>query len=129
LRLLVILKEFMDEYRALSFPTGVTIMAEPTTCELKQTRQRIEATNADLSGSTFTDVNLTGAAFNDVKLTGATITNASLSGAQIEDANLSGLQIKQANLTGAAMTECTMTGMTIDGILVTDLIAAYRKEK
>ena len=69
-----------------------------STCELKQTHQRIDAANANLSGSTFTDVNLGGSTFNDVKLTGATITNTSLSEARIEDANLSGIQIKQANL-------------------------------
>jgi uncharacterized protein YjbI with pentapeptide repeats len=44
-------------------------MAESPLCELEQTRQRIEAKKANLSGSTFTGVNLAGAAFNDVKLT------------------------------------------------------------
>jgi uncharacterized protein YjbI with pentapeptide repeats len=103
-------------------------MAEQPTCELKETRQRIEARKTNLSGSTFTDVNLAGAAFNDVELTEATIVNACLGEARIEDANLSGLQVEQVNLTRAAITECTMPGMTIDGVLVTDLVTAYRRE-
>ena len=41
--------------------------------KLTHTKQRIEALDADLSGSTFTDVNLTGAKFNDVNLTDAAV--------------------------------------------------------
>jgi len=94
--------------------------------ELQETRQPIDATDADLSGSIFTNVSLAGAAFNDVKLTGASIRNACLSGARIEDANLSETRISQANLTRVAITDCATDGMTIDGILLSDLITAYR---
>jgi uncharacterized protein YjbI with pentapeptide repeats len=74
--------------------------------KLEHTKQCIEATDADLSGSTFTNVKLARAAFDDVDLTGVTIHNA----------NLSGLQISDANLTGASL----------NGILLSDLLAAYR---
>ena len=59
--------------------------------EIHHTRQKINANDADLSGSSFTNVNLSGAAFNNVKLTGASIDNACLSKMRIEGANLSDL--------------------------------------
>jgi len=40
--------------------------------------------------------------------------------------NLSGLKIRQANLQGADIAECRIDGVKINGILLTDLLAAYR---
>jgi uncharacterized protein YjbI with pentapeptide repeats len=93
---------------------------------LNQVRRRIEATDADMSESTFTNVSLAGAEFHDVNLTRATIQNADLSGSKVRDVNLSSVRITQANLTGASIAECLTEGMTINGIAVTDLMAAYR---
>lgn len=62
--------------------------------------------NMNLAGAAFRDVNLRGALFDDVALTGATIRNACLGGVDIADANLE--------------------GMRIDGVLVSDLFAAWR---
>jgi len=73
--------------------------------KLNHCRQQIEALDADLSGSIF----------NDVNFAGTSITNA----------NLSNLRITDANLTGAIFEDCNTTGMTINGILVSDLQAAY----
>jgi uncharacterized protein YjbI with pentapeptide repeats len=84
--------------------------------KLDRMKQRVEATDTDMSGSTFTDVNLSGAKLNDVNLTGAII----------DDANLSGLRISNANLTGVSIVESLTEGMTIDGIAVSDLMATYR---
>jgi len=78
---------------------------EPAT-KLEGTRQRLEATDADMSGSTFTDVNL--------------------SGATIQNANLAQLRISNADLRGVSIVESQTDGMTINGILVADLLAAYR---
>jgi hypothetical protein len=39
---------------------------------------------------------------------------------------LAGLKIVKANLAGASIMQDRMEGMTIDGILVSDLMAAYR---
>jgi uncharacterized protein YjbI with pentapeptide repeats len=64
----------------------------------------IEATRANLSGSTFTK--LAGSRWNNV--------------------NLSGLRITDANLSHASIAESCTEGMTIDGIAVADLMAAYR---
>ncbi len=91
-------------------------MPTDQTLKLDHSTQRIEATDTNLSGSTFTDVNLTDAAFTDVNLSNTTIS----------DANLSGLQIRNANLRNASIADSLTDGMTINGIPVTDLLAAYR---
>lgn len=44
----------------------------------------------------------------------------------VQNAKLSGLVIRQADLTGASIVESMTDGMTIDGISVADLMAAYR---
>ena len=57
---------------------------------------------------------------------GAAIEDANLSGWKVHDVNLSGLKITQANLQGASIRDSRIDGMTINGILVTDLLAAYQ---
>jgi uncharacterized protein YjbI with pentapeptide repeats len=78
--------------------------------------QAIVATNADLSGSQF----------QNVRLRDVAVRNADLSRAVFEDVNLGGLQLTNADLRGAALTDCALDGMTIDGVAVTDMLAAYR---
>jgi len=52
-----------------------------------------------------------------------------LSAATLDDVNLSGLQIGDANLRGASIVDSMTDGMTIDGVAVEDLMAAYRSSK
>jgi uncharacterized protein YjbI with pentapeptide repeats len=101
-------------------------METEKTIKLERIKQRVEAKDVDLSGSIFTDANLTGAAFTDVNLAGATINDVNLAGATIDNANLSGLRISQADLRGASIVESLTDGMTIDGITVANLLAAYQ---
>jgi len=77
--------------------------------KLNHCRQQIEALDADLSGSIF----------NDVNFAGTSITNA----------NLSNLRITDANLTGAIFEDCNTTGMTINGIALSELLAAYQASR
>jgi uncharacterized protein YjbI with pentapeptide repeats len=49
-----------------------------------------------------------------------------LAGATIQNANLTGIHIGNADLRGASIAESTMKGMTIDGIDVAELFAAYK---
>jgi uncharacterized protein YjbI with pentapeptide repeats len=72
---------------------------------------------ARLTGSSFTDVCLGEARFDDVNLGGASFHNINLAGARFDDVNLSRASITNANL----------EGMTIDGVLVTELLAAWRR--
>jgi uncharacterized protein YjbI with pentapeptide repeats len=94
-------------------------MEQEKVTRFEDTTQQIEAVDADLSGSTFTDVNLTNAKFGDVNLAGATIHNA----------KLVGLSIRNADLRGASIAESTMKGMTIDGIDVAELFAVYKASR
>ncbi len=74
---------------------------------------------ANLAGSSFVDVNLGSAIFNDVNLSGASFENVALREVKIHNANLTNLQIDHARL----------DGMKIDGLLVSDLLSAYRAQK
>ena len=56
-------------------------------------------------------------------------TDVNLAGATIHDANLSGLRISQADLSGACIIESLTDGMTINGIALADLLAAYEAVK
>ena len=102
-------------------------MNNAQTLKLHQARRQIEAVDTDISGSMFTDVKLSGSAFKNVNLSDATINDANMSGLSIHNANLHGLRISQADLTNSSIVESLTSGMTIDGILVSDLMAAYRR--
>jgi hypothetical protein len=49
-----------------------------------------------------------------------------MSGWRVNNVNLSGLKLTKANLAGASISDGRYDGMTIDGIEVTELLAAYR---
>ena len=66
---------------------------------------RSSVRDADLRASVFSDVNLAEATFENVALNGALFRNVGLRGAAISDADL--------------------VGATIDGILVSELLAAH----
>jgi predicted enzyme related to lactoylglutathione lyase len=74
--------------------------------KLHQVRERLDAQDADLSGSRFDDVNLQQAVFNNVNLREARFSDVNLTRVTIENANLS--------------------HMTILGVPVTELFAAWR---
>jgi len=78
--------------------------------------ESLQVLSADLAGSAFDDVNISGASFE----------NVNLAKCRMHDVNLTGLVISNANLTGAAISRASMEGMTIDGILVTELLRIYR---
>lgn len=86
--------------------------------EIRDTRERLTVVNADLSGTTFNDVNLAGADFTNVNLSQSSLTDINLQGTRLRDVNLRDVEIHHGAL----------EGMRIDGLLVTDLLAAYRGE-
>lgn len=69
---------------------------------------------ASLAGASFEDVDLASARFDDVNLSASAFTNVSLAGAVFRD----------VDLRGVAITDADLSGMTIDGRLVTALLAA-----
>ena len=74
--------------------------------EIKNTKETLLVENVNIAGAKFDDVNMESAVFNNIKLAGARFTDINFSNASIDHANL--------------------TGMTINGLLVTDLLAAYK---
>lgn len=84
--------------------------------DLHNVRTALSARDADLSKSSFLDTSLAESRFGDVNLAGATFTNTNLAGLVCVDVTLEGASISNANL----------AGMRINGILVEDLLRAYR---
>lgn len=101
-------------------------MGAEETIQVNGIKRTIKAQAADLSGSCFTDVNLCGSTFNDVNFAGARFEDANLSDWSVHNANFSSLTITNADLRGASIVGSLTAGMTIDGIAVEDLQAAYR---
>jgi len=116
---------------------------------IKQTATLLTVQQAMLDGSTFNDVS-----FKHVKITNADMSDLEIEGAQLggaflhniglpptghplhnpnakqrplrfEDCDLNGLTLTNCNLGGAALTNCNTKGMTINGILVDDLMTIY----
>ena len=94
--------------------------------KLHERKERLEVGKSDLSGSVFDDVNLSGCTFHNVNLSGASVDDVNMSGWRVHRVNLSGLRLSHANLAGAAIGDSRYESMTIDGIPVTAMIAAYK---
>jgi hypothetical protein len=90
----------------------------PRTGQSMSNRGPLNQIGANLTASCFSDVDLSQSTFDDVNLSGASFTNARLADVEIKDADLSNLAISDAKI----------VGMTIDGILVSDLIRAHRAQ-
>ena len=109
-----------------------------------------EFEDIDMSESRFEDINLSGTTFHNINLSDATISATDLDGAlfthigppttepwdksigcvvRFEEAALTGSSFVRANLTNVRLVDCITDGMTIDGIPLADMIAAYKKAK
>ncbi len=102
-------------------------MTTVETINLQKQTKRLEVQTCCLAGSSFVDVNLSNASFDNVNLSGAAIHNANMSDWVVQDANLRGLRITSADLRGAAISHSLTEGMTVDGIALSELMAAYRQ--
>jgi PhnB protein len=87
--------------------------------DIRDKKEPLLVTNADLSRSSFTNVNLREAQFTDVNLAKAGFTDINLS-----DANFS-----RVNLTNVEITDCNVSGMKIKGVLVSELLKSYKQHK
>jgi hypothetical protein len=84
--------------------------------KIDNARDILRVSNADISGSEFSNSKLAGTSFE----------NVDMARCRLNDVNLSGTAIADVNLTDVSISQATMVGMTIDGILVTEMLAAYR---
>jgi uncharacterized protein YjbI with pentapeptide repeats len=96
------------------------------TIHVSGVKRLVRAKGADLSGSSFTDVNLSGVNFSNVNIAGARIEDANLCDWSVRNANLTRLRVMNADLRDASFSDCLTLGLTIDGVDLTDLMAAYR---
>lgn len=84
---------------------------------IQNTKETLQATNANLARSKFDDVNLQEACFTNVDLSLATFT----------DINFSGAKFSNLNLTNVEIEACETAGMRIRGVLVSELFDAYQR--
>ena len=85
--------------------------------EIKHTATKLDVDDTDLSASTFHNASLAGAKFTDINLANALF----------EEVNFTDTKIHNVNLSNVQITDCNLAGMTIEGISVTEMIAAYKK--
>jgi hypothetical protein len=61
--------------------------------------------------------------FENLSLVGALFTDVNLSASRFNDVNIRG-----ANFSHVSVDDCNLDGMRIDGVLVSELLAAYRNQ-
>ncbi len=105
--------------------------------------EKYEVENKDITGSKFRHVNMSGAVFDDVNLRNAEIGAVDFGGASFSCMNtgecypkrpavfknleLDDCTIEKCYFRNTKLVNCDLTGMTIDGVLVTDMLKAYEK--
>ncbi len=89
----------------------------------------ISVERRDLTGSRFTDVRLASTAFGNVDLSKSTFSNVNASAAAFRDVSLRDAHFTNVDLSSVRVANSRLGGMRIEGILVTDLIAAYRSAR
>jgi uncharacterized protein YjbI with pentapeptide repeats len=106
--------------------------------------------DVNLGGATFENVNLGRARMHDVNLSDLDLSAAQIGGARFrhigpppdkegrqarqravvfEEAMLCDSTFRKVDLSGVKIVDCKLEGMTIDGVLVSDLLAAWRAQK
>jgi RNA polymerase sigma-70 factor (ECF subfamily) len=106
--------------------------------------------DVNLAESEFENVNMSQARMHDINLSDVSISAANLGGAHFkhlgpapdtngkqerqkavtfEEAQLCDSTFNKVDMSNVKIIDCNVKGMTIDGVLVTDLIAAYKHAK
>jgi uncharacterized protein YjbI with pentapeptide repeats len=104
--------------------------------------------DVNLAGSEFENVNMSKTRMHDINLSDLSVSAANLGGAHFkhlgpapdgngkqerqkavtfEEAMLCDSTFKKVDLSNVKIIDCDVRGMTIDGVLVTDLIAAHKR--
>ena len=118
--------------------------------KIEKRREVLEVVDADLANSTYHDVNMSGTridmcnlsrlaiahgnlagmSFEDCGMSGSSFRNINLAGSRFDDVNMSSVVIENANLSGMRISKsCKIDGLYIDGVLATELLAAWRSAK
>jgi hypothetical protein len=109
-----------------------------------------EFEDLNMTGSTFKNINLSGATFYDINFSDVTFSAANMGGTffkhlgpmpdkdskqerqrlvTFEEAMLCDSTFHWCDLSGVKISECNLDGMMIDGVLVTEMIEAWKKAK
>ena len=67
--------------------------------------------------------------FKDTPLVGSRFDNADLTECEFENVSLARARFDNINLSDVEITDANLRGMKIDGVLVSDLFAAYHAQK
>lgn len=86
----------------------------------------LDVKKAALIRSTLEEADLTGSLFSKVRMTNLTVREADIANSKFENSSLSGSTFKNVDFKNVALEHCALDEATIDGIRVTDLLAAYR---
>jgi len=109
----------------------------------------VEFDNGNLSGASFNNINLSGAKFHDINFSDVTFQAAQIGGTRFrhigpppdksgqqarqravsfEDMQLCDSTFRNVDLSNVEIVQCNIQGMTIDGVRITDMLDAYRKQ-
>ncbi len=117
--------------------------------------EKLKVENKDITGSQFRHLNMSETVFEDIDLSGAKFFDINLRGADIGAVDFGGASfscmntgvcypkrpavfknlelddctIQNSFFRNTKIVNCYLTGMTIDGVLVTDMVKAYKKTK
>jgi uncharacterized protein YjbI with pentapeptide repeats len=94
---------------------------------ITDTTEQLEAVHDDLSRSSFKDVNLTGSTYANVNLTDVSFEDACFNGVRLHNVTCIGMSIQDGDLSNVSISECNTDTMTINGILVKDLLACFEQ--
>ena len=104
----------------------------------------------DMTGSQFANINLSNARFHDINFSDVLFTAVQIGGAVFrhigpppgkngrqerqrsvlfEEALLNDSTFRKVDMSNVQIIDCNIEGMRIDGILVADMLAAYREER
>ena len=123
-------------------------LADPQVCGTYGAyRTRQTAWVARLAQAEFDDVNMTKAQFHNINMSDIAVSCVQMGGAKFkhiglppgskgkqrplsfEEADLNGTTISKCDLSNVKIVNCNVEGMTIDGVPVTKLMAAYKQKK
>nr|WP_316653650.1 pentapeptide repeat-containing protein [uncultured Gellertiella sp.] len=79
--------------------------------------------NASMPNTVFSDVDLENARFRAVAMANGLFEDIGLAGARFHNADMRNTRFENVSLQNASITDANLAGMTINGHLVTDLLA------
>jgi uncharacterized protein YjbI with pentapeptide repeats len=103
--------------------------------------------NVNLSNASYNNINMSNVSFNNINMSDIKVTMVQMGGAKFKDigvpphlgdkqrpitfeqSDLNSLLIRKCDMSNASIDSCKLDGMKIDGILVKDLMDAYKNNK